>query len=101
MGVPLGTPEEPKATKMEPKGAKMTPRGSQNDKKYWVLGNKMNATNGTNKKKYLDNTIPRHASRGHYWDFKTSKKNLYPEASRCLGDPPPPLANCKRWRGWA
>ena len=73
--------EEPKATKMEPKGAKITPRGPQNDNKYWVLGNKMNATNGTNKKKYLDNTIPRHATRSHYWDFKTSKKNLYPEAS--------------------
>ena len=65
-GVPLGTPEEPKATKMEPKGAKMTPRGPQNDKKYQVLGNKMSATNGTTKKKYLDNTIPHHATRSHY-----------------------------------
>ena len=42
---------------MEPKGAKMTPRGLQNDLKYEVLGSKMNATNGTTKKKHLDNAI--------------------------------------------
>ena len=51
-----GPPEEPKATKMEPKGTKMTPRGPQNDQKYRFLGNKMCTTNGTTKKKYLDNT---------------------------------------------
>ena len=61
--------EEPKATKMEPKVAKMTPRGPQSDQKYRVLGNKMSATNGTTKKKYLDNTTPHHATRSLNWNF--------------------------------
>ena len=78
--------EEPKATKMEPKGAKMTPGGTKNYNKYRALGNKMCATNGTTKKHYLANTIPQHATRSHYWDFKTSKINQQWEA---------------RWRGWA
>ena len=47
IGLPLGSPAEPKATKMEPKGAKMTP----GDPGVLVLGSKtapkMCATIGT------------------------------------------------------
>ena len=71
---------------MEPKDAKMTSGGPTKYKNYRVSGNKMCATNGTTKKNYLANTIPQHATRSHYWDFKTSKENHQWEA---------------RWRGWA
>ena len=47
IGLPVGSPGEPKTTKMEPKGATMTPGDLKNQVLGWNTAPKLCATLGT------------------------------------------------------